>query len=211
MLRANSLLKKNSKLKYGILKRKGKIKKMKKTSNKPVLSVRNLKKYFKDVKAVDDLSFSIYPGEVYGLLGPNGAGKTTTIKTILGILEQDSGEIDVLGFKPESDEMELKTNIGYVSEEQLIYKSLSPKEMYEFIISIRDLDFQKAFKRIEELTDSLETREYFNKPLVTLSKGNRQKVQIISALIHEPKLLILDEPLAGLDARSDRIIKDIIT
>lgn len=191
-------------------KKKRDIRKMEGNNIQPVVSIKNLKKYFSNVKAVDGISFKIYPGEVYGLLGPNGAGKTTTIKNILGILEPDEGEISVLGLNPLDEEIKVKQHIGYVAEEQLIYKSLSPKELYEFIISVRGLDPEKTIKRVEELTESLGTTEYFTKPILTLSKGNKQKVQIICALLHEPKFLIMDEPLAGLDARSGRIVKDII-
>lgn len=177
---------------------------------KYILSIKNLKKYFKDVKAVDDISLNVLPGEVYGLLGPNGSGKTTTVKNILGLIEPDSGMIKVMGFDPQKNNKEIKEQIGYVSEEPLIYKSLSPKEMLEFIISVRKLDVEKTTKTATDLLESLEAKQYFNKAIVTLSKGNKQKMQIIAALLHEPKLLIMDEPLSGLDARSDRVVKNII-
>lgn len=175
-----------------------------------VLLIKNLKKYFGDVRAVDNISLSVRPGEIYGLLGPNGAGKTTTVKNILGLLESDEGQIKVLGMDPLKNSREIKSAIGYVSEEPLIYKSLSPKEMFEFIASIRKLEPKETNGKIIDLLDSLEAKQYYNAPIVSLSKGNKQKIQIIAALMHDPELLILDEPLAGLDARSSRIFKDIL-
>ncbi|MCP4760460.1 MAG: ABC transporter ATP-binding protein, partial [archaeon] len=181
-----------------------------KRNNGLILSINNLKKYFKEVKAVDGLSFELRPGEIYGLLGPNGAGKTTTIKNILGLLEPDVGNIKVLGMDPLENNEEIKTLIGYISEEPLVYKSLSPREMFDFISSIRNLDTIETTKIITDLLDSLEATKYYDSPIVTLSKGNKQKMQIISGLIHDPELLIMDEPLAGLDAKSSRVVKDIL-
>lgn len=174
------------------------------------IRVMDLKKYFNNVKAVDGISFEIKPGEIYGLLGPNGAGKTTTIKNILGILEPDSGEIRVKDLNPEEKLMAVKQTVGYVSEEPMLYKSLTPRELFDFIISIRGLDPNKSEKILNDLFESLEAIQYYDQPIITLSKGNKQKVQIIASLVHEPELLIMDEPLAGLDARSSRLIKDIL-
>ncbi len=181
-----------------------------KKNNGLILSIKNLKKYFKDVRAVDGLSFELRPGEIYGLLGPNGAGKTTTIKNILGQLEPDSGNIKVLGMDPLDNSIEIKNLIGYVSEEPLIYKSLSPREIFNFISSIRKLDSAETTKVMTNLLESLGASQYYDNPIVTLSKGNKQKMQIIAGLIHDPELLIMDEPLAGLDAKSSRVVKDIL-
>ncbi|MHA1729668.1 MAG: ABC transporter ATP-binding protein [Promethearchaeota archaeon] len=178
--------------------------------NKEILSINNLKKYFGDVKAVDDITFHVKPGEVYGLLGPNGAGKTTTIKNILGLLEPDSGKIEVMGLNPHMFNRKVKALIGYVSEEPLLYKSLTPRELFEFIASIRNLDETETTKIVIDLLESLEATEFYDSPIVTLSKGNKQKIQIIASLMHDPEFLIMDEPLAGLDARSSRVVKDII-
>jgi ABC-2 type transport system ATP-binding protein len=178
--------------------------------NQTVLKITHLKKYFKDVHAVDDISLEVRAGEIYGLLGPNGAGKTTTIKNLLGLLEPDEGTISVIGLDPITDTLKVKQQIGYVAEEPLIYKSLTPREMFNFIVSIRDLDEKKTTKTIQDLLESLEATKYYDSPIITLSKGNKQKMQIIAALIHDPDLIILDEPLSGLDARSSRVVKDIL-
>ncbi len=180
-------------------------------SNNPnVLSVEQLAKYFDNVKAVDGLTFHIGKGEVYGLLGPNGAGKTTTVKLILGLLEPLRGDISVLGLNPERDEIALKNQVGYVSEEPLIYKSLTPRELFNFIASIRRLEGEEVSKKLAEYLDSLDAVEYYNRLIATLSRGNKQKIQIIAALLHDPELLIMDEPFTGLDAKSQRVVKEII-
>jgi ABC-2 type transport system ATP-binding protein len=175
-----------------------------------VLSVNLLAKAFGNVQAVDGLSFFIKKGEIYGLLGPNGAGKTTTIKLILGLLEADTGEISVLGLNPENDEVELKNRIGYVSEEPLIFKSLTPKELFNFVASVRHLKGPEISERLAEYMESLEALQYYEKLIQTLSRGNKQKIQIIAALLHNPELLIMDEPLTGLDAKAQKVIKEIL-
>ena len=175
-----------------------------------LVRVEKLSKSFKNVQAVDDLSFNVKKGEIYGLLGPNGAGKTTTIKLILGLLEADAGEISVLGLNPEKDEIEIKNQIGYVSEEPLIYKSLTPKELFNFIASIRKLDDQKTTPKLAQYLESLSAVEYYERLISTLSRGNKQKIQIIASIMHDPEILIMDEPLTGLDAKSVKVVKEIL-
>jgi ABC-2 type transport system ATP-binding protein len=178
--------------------------------NGSILKVTNLVKSFGKVKAVNGITFEVKPGEVFGLLGPNGAGKSTTIKQILGMLEPDEGEITVFGFHPEKDEYEIKKRIGYVAEDPLIYKSLTPQELFNFICSIRDLNGEKTTKKLAEYLESLDALPYYNRLIATLSRGNKQKVQLIAAFLHDPELLVLDEPLSGLDAKSVRVVKEMI-
>ncbi|MEM0357428.1 MAG: ABC transporter ATP-binding protein [Candidatus Bathyarchaeia archaeon] len=159
-------------------------------------------------KAVDGLSFKIKRGEIYGLLGPNGAGKSSTLKVLAGILEPTYGKVEVFG-KPISDEIEVKKLIGYVPEETILLESLSPREFFEFIASVRGLD-RDVNLRLHKLVSAFELTEYFDTPIATLSMGTKRKVSVIAALLHEPPLLILDEPLIGLDARSSRILKELI-
>jgi len=175
-----------------------------------ILVVKALYKYFDTVKAVDGLSFGIRPGEIYGLLGPNGAGKTTTIKCVLGLLEMQQGQISVLGDDPIEAPEKVKTNIGYVAEEPLLYGSLTPREMLNFIASVRGLDEATATDRARRLISSLDATKYYDSLMETLSRGNKQKIQIIAALLHDPRLLILDEPLSGLDAKASKVIKEIL-
>jgi len=179
-------------------------------SDNVVISVKNLKKFFGEVKAVNGIDFNVYSGEVFGLLGPNGAGKTTTIKLLLGLLEPNEGEMQVFGLDPERDEVQIKKRVGYVSEEPLIFKSLTPKDLFNFIASIRRLDENETAEKAREYLESLEALEYYEQLIATLSHGNKQKVQVIAAILHDPDLLILDEPLAGLDAKSVKVVKEIL-
>jgi len=175
-----------------------------------MISVSELKKFFGDVKAVNGISFEVKKGEVFGLLGPNGAGKTTTIKLLLGLLEPNHGDISIMGLNPETEEVQIKSRVGYVSEEPLIFKSLTPKDLFNFIASIRRLDAEETSKRAQQYLESLGALEYYEQLIATLSHGNKQKIQIVSAILHDPNLLIMDEPLAGLDAKSVKVIKEIL-
>jgi ABC-2 type transport system ATP-binding protein len=175
-----------------------------------MISVSELKKFFGDVKAVNGISFEVKKGEVFGLLGPNGAGKTTTIKLLLGLLEPNHGDISIMGLNPETEEVQIKSRVGYVSEEPLIFKSLTPKDLFNFIASIRSLDAEETSKRAQQYLESLGALEYYEQLIATLSHGNKQKIQIVSAILHDPNLLIMDEPLAGLDAKSVKVIKEIL-
>ena len=175
-----------------------------------IIKIQDLKKFFGEVKAVNGITFQVNQGEVFGLLGPNGAGKTTTIKLLLGLLEPNEGEMSVFGLNPERNEVEIKRRIGYVSEEPLIFKSLTPKDLFNFVASIRGLDDVITTTRAKEYLESLEAIEYYDQLIATLSHGNKQKLQIIAAILHEPDLLILDEPIAGLDAKSVRVFKSLL-
>jgi len=160
--------------------------------------------------AVDNISFTVKPGEIYGLLGPNGAGKTSTLKVLTGLLKPASGKVEIFG-KPILEEVFVKSMIGYVPEEVILMDSLTPREFLEFVASIRRLNASMVNTRLEKLVSAFRLREYFDTPIAALSKGNKQKVAIVAALMHEPKLLILDEPLIGLDAFSSKILKELLT
>lgn len=175
-----------------------------------MISVSELQKFFGDIKAVNGISFEVKKGEVFGLLGPNGAGKTTTIKLLLGLLEPNQGDIRIMGLNPETEEVQIKSRVGYVSEEPLIFKSLTPKDLFNFIASIRSLEAEETSKRAQEYLESLGALEYYEQLVATLSHGNKQKIQIISAILHDPDLLIMDEPLAGLDAKSVKVVKEVL-
>ncbi len=160
--------------------------------------------------AVNHASFSVRNGEIYGLLGPNGAGKTSTIKVLAGVLTPASGKVEILG-KSFSNEVATKSQIGYVPEEVVLFDSLTPREFLEFVSSIRRLEPDTVNPRLEKLTSAFELGQYFDTPIAALSMGNKQKVAIIAALLHDPKILIFDEPLIGLDARSSKILKELVT
>lgn len=176
---------------------------------KPLI-VEELYKSYGNVRALDGLTFTVDKGSIYGLLGPNGAGKTTTLNIISGILDRDGGKVQVYGFDPSIDGRKVKSLIGYVPEEQALYESLTPREFFEFVASVRGLDKDLAQQRVKLLVEAFDLQKYFDSPIISLSMGTRQKVSIISALIHSPRLLVLDEPFVGLDARTVAIMKGII-
>lgn len=159
--------------------------------------------------AVDNISFTVEPGEIYGLLGPNGAGKTSTLKVLVGSLDMRSGRVEIFG-RPISDEEVVKNQIGYVPEDVVLLDSLTPREFFEFIASVRRLGAEATNSRLEKLTSAFQLRQNFDTPIAALSKGTKQKVAIVAALLHEPRLLILDEPLLGLDAFSSKVLKELI-
>lgn len=181
-----------------------------KDASELVILVQEISKSFNNVHAVDGLSFEVRRGEVFGLLGPNGAGKTTTIKLILGLLDRDAGDISVLGMDPTKDAVEIKRRIGYISEEPLIYKSLTPRELFNFIASIRNLEGDQVANRLAQYLESLDCAEYYDRLIATLSHGNKQKMQIIAAFLHDPEIVIMDEPITGLDAKSIRVVKEMM-
>jgi ABC-2 type transport system ATP-binding protein len=176
-----------------------------------LLEATNLAKKFGEVRALDGLNLSVYQGETYGLLGPNGAGKSTMMKIAAGLLEPTSGTVSVVGFDPIRNPIEAKSRIGYVAENPTLYESLSPRDFFEFIASVRKIDSGPANKMAGQLASAFDMGRYFDSPIATLSMGTKQKVAVIASLLHKPQLLLLDEPLNGLDARSSRILKDMLS
>ena len=174
------------------------------------VNIKNLVKTFGSLRAVDGLSFEVREGEIYGLLGPNGAGKTTTIRIMMGLLNPDSGSVDVYGHNPVEESYEVKKKVGYVPETQLLYDSLTPQELFEFVASVRGLPFIKTSARVNKLVRALDFSKYYSQMILTLSAGSRQKAMLIIAMLHAPRLLILDEPFSGLDVRSTRIMKSVL-
>lgn len=152
----------------------------------------------------------MHEGEVYGLLGPNGAGKTTTLKILMGLLDPDSGSASIFGIDSTSNPIEVKTRVGYVPEEQLLYNSMTSREILEFVASVRGLNYYRTKNRVEEMTRALDFTSHYDKPIITLSQGNKQKAMLLIAMLHAPDLLILDEPFSGLDVRTTRIMKDVV-
>lgn len=175
------------------------------------IRVDGLVKNYGDKAAVKGLSFEVKSGEVYGLLGPNGAGKTTTLKIVTGLLDPTEGSVSVFGLSPVEDAIKVKSMLGYVPETVQLYDSLSVREFLQFVASVRRMDPQTANSRAKELIKAFDVESYFDTPAMALSAGTKQKIAVISALIHNPPLLILDEPMSGLDVRSSRILKDHLT
>jgi ABC-2 type transport system ATP-binding protein len=177
----------------------------------PLIETSELTKQFGPIQAIRGLSLRVMPGEIYGLLGPNGAGKTTTIKAIIGLVEPTSGWVKVGGFDPAKDPIEVKARIGYVAENPIVYDSLSPRDFLEFVTSIRKSPQVATERLVSQLAEAFDMAQYFDSPIATLSLGMKQKVALIAALIHQPPVLLLDEPLNGLDAKSSRIVKDLVS
>jgi len=177
----------------------------------PLIEASELTKQFGSVQALTGLSFQVMPGEIYGLLGTNGAGKTTTIKVITGLVEPTSGWVRVGGFDPLKHPIEVKSRIGYVAEKPILYDSLSSRDFLEFVASIRKLDQNAANRMVTQLADAFDMAKYFDAPIATLSMGMKQKVALIASLVHQPPVLLLDEPLSGIDAKSSRIVKDLLS
>ncbi|MEO8568743.1 MAG: ABC transporter ATP-binding protein, partial [Ginsengibacter sp.] len=173
-----------------------------------ILELQNLKKYYATQKAVDDISFSIPEKSIFGLLGPNGAGKTTLLRMITGIFYPDSGSIFFEGkkFDPSRD----IARIGYMPEERGLYKKMKIGEQALYLAMLKGLNRQEAIKRIREWFLKFEMESWWNKKVDDLSKGMSQKLQFVTTVLHEPRLLILDEPFSGLDPVNSNLIKDEI-
>jgi ABC-2 type transport system ATP-binding protein len=175
----------------------------------PALEIRGLTKHF-DRPAVDGLDLTIPAGELFGLLGPNGAGKTTTLRIVAGLLRPEAGSVSVFGIDALADPIEAKRLIAWVPDEPMIYDRLTPFEFLEFVAGLWSIDAATAEKRARELIDWLGLGPHAHERCQGFSKGMRQKVALAGALVHEPRLLILDEPLTGLDAGSARQVKDVL-
>lgn len=173
-----------------------------------LLQLKNLKKYYATQKAVDDISFSVEQGSIFGLLGPNGAGKTTLLRMITGIFYPDEGEIifNERKFDPLNDAL----NIGYMPEERGLYKKMKIGEQALYLARLKGLTKSDAMQKIKYWFTRLEMESWWNKKVEDLSKGMSQKLQFVTTVLHEPKLIILDEPFSGLDPVNANLIKDEI-
>lgn len=173
-----------------------------------ILELKNLRKYFATQKAVDDISLSVERGQIFGLLGPNGAGKTTLIRMITGIFYPDEGEIifDGKKFDPIND----VAHIGYMPEERGLYKKMKIGEQTLYLAQLKGLSRSDAMAKIKQWFIKFEMEGWWNKKVEDLSKGMSQKLQFVTTVLHEPKLIILDEPFSGLDPVNSNLIKDEI-
>ncbi len=173
------------------------------------LEIRGLTKYF-DRPAVDHLDLTVRAGEFYALLGPNGAGKTTSLRIVAGLLKPHAGSVSIFGIDALADPIEAKRVTAWVSDEPMIYDKLTPYEYLEFVAGLWSIDADEAERRARELIDWLGLGPHAHERCQGFSKGMRQKVALAGALVHEPRLIILDEPLTGLDAGSARQVKDVL-
>jgi ABC-2 type transport system ATP-binding protein len=172
-----------------------------------MIELRAVTKAFGSKRAVDHLDLSVRAGELYAFLGPNGAGKTTTIKMVCGLLRPDSGVVKVGGFPAASPEA--RQLIAYVPDQPYLYEKLTGREFLRFVVDMYGLERRSASRRIDELIETFEMGEYVDDLSENYSHGMKQRVVFAAALVHDPKVLIVDEPLVGLDPRSARIVKDL--
>lgn len=171
------------------------------------LALNNVFKSYGDVHAVHDLSLNIEEGKIFGLLGPNGAGKTTTIRMIMEIIMPDKGIIEVFG-KPNS--RKARDQIGYLPEERGLFKKMKVIDVLAFFAELKEMNASKAHKKADEYLERFELLEWRDKKVEELSRGMQQKVQFIATILHEPKLIILDEPFTGLDPVNTNMVKNMM-
>ena len=175
-----------------------------------MIEIKNLQKSFGDFRAVDGVSFSVKPGEVLGFLGPNGAGKSTTMRMITGFLSPSGGEVQIAGTDVEADPIAAKRRIGYLPEGAPLYPDMSPRTLLEFIAEARDVPAADRAKRIEEIAAKVHITGVLDQQIETLSKGYKRRVGLAQAIIHDPEILILDEPTDGLDPNQKHEVRQLI-
>ena len=180
------------------------------TNITPLIETSHLVKCYGDKVAVHDVSFAVHGGEIFGFLGPNGAGKTTTIKTIVGLLQPTSGTVKVAGYDVQAQPLLAKAACGYVPDEPNLYAKLSARELLRFVGDLYEMSRPQVERRIDELLRLFDLTEAGDDLIDSYSHGMRQKTAIAAALMHDPKVLVLDEPTVGLDPKSARLIKDIL-
>ncbi len=175
-----------------------------------MLKIEHLTKIYGDKKAVDDLSLHICPGEIYGFIGHNGAGKTTTIKACCGILQYDKGEIYVDGISMKKQPLDCKSKIAYIPDNPDLYEFMTGIQFLNFVADIFGVSAADRENRIRKYADAFELTKDLAQPVSAYSHGMKQKLAVISALIHDPKLIIMDEPFVGLDPKASHLLKEIM-
>lgn len=175
-----------------------------------MLRIENLTKTYGEKRAVDNLSLRIAPGEIYGFIGHNGAGKTTTLKAVVGILQFDKGEVFIKGESIRKNPLACKQKIAYIPDNPDLYEFMTGIKFVNFIADIFGVPEEKRQERIRKYADLFEMTENLAQPIASYSHGMKQKLAIISAWIHEPKLIIMDEPFVGLDPKAAHILKQMM-
>jgi len=176
----------------------------------PLIQTQNLSKSYGEKLAVNNVSFAVNSGEVFGFLGPNGAGKTTTIKMIVGLLQPSSGTVKVAGYDVQTQAMQAKAASGYVPDTPNLYAKLTGRELLRFVGDLYNQDRAQVTHRIDELLRMFDLVDAGDDTVDSYSHGMKQKTALAAALMHDPKVLVLDEPTVGLDPKSARLIKDIL-
>jgi ABC-2 type transport system ATP-binding protein len=176
----------------------------------PIISIRNLKKSYGDKQVLKGINLEIYPGQVIGYIGPNGAGKSTTVKVLTGLISDFEGDVLMYNQSIKEDIVAIKSQIGYVPENAEIYEVLTPLEYLDFVGKLYGMEEDKIAERAMKLLTAFGIGGNADQRMDTFSKGMRQKVLLISGIIHNPKIIILDEPLSGLDANAVIMVKELI-
>ncbi|MFC1948729.1 ABC transporter ATP-binding protein [Chloroflexota bacterium] len=180
---------------------------MRRATSTPTVSVSGISKSYNSTRVVDKISFDVRQGEIFGLIGPNGAGKTTTIRMLMDIIKPDSGEISILGEKLNEN---AKNRIGYLPEERGLYRKLTVINSLVYLASLKNIPAYTARRRAEELLERIDMLPHKDKKVEELSRGMGQFIQFLVTIIHDPQLVILDEPFANLDPVNTEMVKDII-
>ena len=175
-----------------------------------MLKIEGLTKIYGDKKAVDNLTLHIQPGEVYGFIGHNGAGKTTTLKSIVGILKFESGQITIDGTSVVEDPLECKKKIAYIPDNPDLYEYMSGSKYLNFVADIFQISKEERDEKIQKYGDIFEMTDHLAEPIASYSHGMRQKLAIISAWMHAPKLILMDEPFVGLDPKAAHLLKKMM-
>lgn len=177
-----------------------------------MIQVNNVSKFYAKgkVAAVNNVSMNVAPGQIYGFLGPNGAGKSTLIKCMLGVIPFEQGQIIIDGFDIVKEPIKAKMNMGFVPDNHVIYDKLTGRQYIDFICDIYKITPQKEKEILAKLVDLFQFEKYIDAPISSYSHGTKQKISVMSALVHEPKVWILDEPMTGLDPRSSYLLKQLM-
>jgi len=174
-----------------------------------VIKLENLSKHYGRLAAVDSLNLEVQRGEIFGFLGPNGAGKTTTIRVMMGILRATSGRVTLGGYDVEQEPEKAKAITGFIPDRPFIYEKLSGREFLKFVGSLHRVDAALLQRRIPELLEHFELSDWKDELVESYSHGMKQRLVLCAALIHQPKILIVDEPMVGIDPRGTRMLKDL--
>ncbi len=174
------------------------------------IAFRNVKKFFGEKEALAGVDLTFNSGEIHAILGPNGSGKTTMLRIIGGVTSQSSGEVSILGLSPLTDKLEIRKVCGLVEENPSIYGSMTIREYLDFLVVIREIDREAAWKRADSLIKGFSMLEYYDELVGSLSFGTKQKVAIVGALLHDPKIIVMDEAYKGLDPHSFNLLKRLL-
>jgi len=179
-------------------------------STESIVEIKNLVKYYGQKQVLHGINLDIQPGQIIGYIGPNGAGKSTTVKILCGLIDDFDGDVKVLGKDLRTEQTNIKKQLGYIPENAALYESLTPLEFMQFVGRMRAIEEDVIRSKAEALMDIFEMKSNLNQRIATFSKGMRQKVMICSALLHNPELIFMDEPLSGLDANSVIMVKEML-